>query len=55
MKRFITVVVCLSIVLQGCSATRPNETGFAIGTGAILSGATWFATKSKNKYYKNTW
>ena len=50
MKRLITVVLCLCLVLQGCGMQRPNETGFSIGTGAVLSSATYFATKSKNKY-----
>ena len=49
MKFFISIVLCLCIVLQGCG-NRPNETGFSIGTGAVLSSATYFATKSKNKY-----
>ena len=50
MKLFISIVVCLCIVLQGCSTNRPNETAFGIGTGTVLATATYFATKSKNKY-----
>ena len=50
MKRLITVVLCLCLVLQGCGVQRPNETGFSIGTGTLLGGATFLATKSKNKY-----
>ena len=50
MKLFISIVVCLCIVLQGCSTNRPNETAFSIGTGTVLGGATYLATKSKNKY-----
>ena len=50
MKLFISVVLCLCIVLQGCGLQRPNETGFSIGTGTVLGSATYFATKSKNKY-----
>ena len=49
MKFFISIVLCLCIVLQGCG-NRPNETGFSIGTGTVLGGATYLATKSKNKY-----
>ena len=50
MKLFISIVVCLCIVLQGCSTNRPSETAFGIGTGTVLATATYFATKSKNKY-----
>lgn len=50
MTRFISVVLCLCLVLQGCGSNRPNETAFSIGTGAVLSSATYLATKSKNKY-----
>ena len=50
MKLFISIVLCLCIVLQGCGVNRPNETAFSIGTGTVLGGATYLATKSKNKY-----
>jgi surface antigen len=43
------VVVFLFTTIVGCN-NRPNETGFAIGTGTLLGGATYLATKSKNKY-----
>ena len=49
MMKIISIVLCLCIVLQGCG-NRPNETAFSIGTGTVLGGATYLATKSKNKY-----
>jgi len=49
MKFFISIVLCLCIVLQGCG-NRPNETAFSIGTGTVLSSATYLATKGKSKY-----
>ena len=29
---------------------RPNETAWSLGLGSVLGGATYMATKSKNKY-----
>ena len=49
MMKIISIVLCLCIVLQGCG-NRPNETAFSIGTGTVLGGATYLATKSKDKY-----
>ena len=49
MMKIISIVLCLCIILQGCG-NRPNETAFSIGTGTVLGSATYFATKSKNKF-----
>ena len=49
MMKIISIVLCLCIVLQG-GGNRPNETAFGIGTGTVLGGATYLATKSKDKY-----
>ena len=43
------VVVFVFTTIVGCN-NRPNETAFSIGTGTLLGGATYLATKSKNKY-----
>ena len=51
MKKFLSYAVIFSLLVSmiGCG-NRPNETGFSIGTGTVLGGATYLATKSKNKY-----
>ena len=51
MKKFLSYAVIFSLLVSmiGCG-NRPNETAFSIGTGTVLGGATYLATKSKNKY-----
>ena len=51
MKKFLSYAIIFSLLVSmiGCG-NRPNETAFSIGTGTVLGGATYLATKSKNKY-----
>ena len=51
MKITIIASAIISILLLTTSCqNRPNETAFSIGAGTVLGGATYLATKSKNKY-----
>ena len=51
MKITIIASAIISILLLTTSCqNRPHETAFSIGAGTVLGGATYLATKSKNKY-----
>ena len=44
-----SALISLFLITTSCQ-NRPNETAWGLGMGSVLGGATYMATKSKNKY-----